>query len=284
MSLFWMILAMLAALLAAGFCAGMETGVMRLPESRLLGKAREGNRRAIALTDALQDTSRMITTLLVGNNLASAAFSAASAIVAVRLFTDQSAWLKGCWSFGSAIAMVFLGEYLPKVAFTTSPLKFTLAATPLYRLVAWILLPVAGVFTYVVKKGLGVAPARSREMGLSRDGLKSLVEDDDGNLTRLSGFERVLIERVLELQELFAVDLMHPGAPEDDTELRLPSTTRADHLLPAMRQSHERIVRIYDPNSLLDVGWLDEEDVLAVLTGPLKNASVQTNQPQKTER
>lgn len=271
MSLFAVIIAMAAAVAAAGFCAGMELGVMKVPESRLLGKAREGSRSAIALTDALQDTSRVITTLLVGNNIAAAAFSAASAMAAVRLFSGESAVFKSCWSAGAAVAMVFLGEYLPKLVFNASPLRCTLAFTPVYRLVAWILWPVAGVFTFLVKRGLGAAPAKSRKIGLSRDGLKSLVEDDDGNLTRLSSFERVLIERVLELQEMFAKELLHPGLPPEETELRLPANTRADHLLPAMRQAREKFVRIYNPATLADEGWLGEEDVLAVLTGPLKS-------------
>ncbi|MBR1870329.1 MAG: DUF21 domain-containing protein [Kiritimatiellae bacterium] len=266
--------AMVAALAAAAFFAGMETGVLALSPTRLAGLVRMGDKKAISLAESLEDKSRMLTTLLVGNNLAGSAFSTASAVAAVEWFADDGAWVRWTWSAGSALAMVFCGEYLPKLVFAIGPLKGSMEMAGAYRAAAWAFKPVVEVFAAFTRRLFG-EEKRRRDAVLSRDGLLDFVDNDGEAATRLSGFERAMIEKVLELQESFAEDLMHREQVPEGVELRIPATMRADDILPVMRKSKSRVAAVYDAESFKEVGWIGEEDILAALTDFLKTSNVE---------
>ena len=265
---------------AAGFFAGVETGFLSVPRVRLLSLVRQSAPRAKRLARILGDMSRVLTTLLVGNNLASVLFSTATAALGARLFWNMPA-ARSVWSLVAAVLMLFLGEYLPKLIFASRPLRRSLWASGPYRLLAVALaLPVAA-FSAFVRVVFRVRQPRSLRLGVSRDGLRMLVADRH-DATRLTQFERRLIDRVLMLQASFAKDLLHPATERDLAELKayrrpgksghfcIPSMTRGDDILPLMRRNQSPVAVVCDEETGAELGVVTEEDVLLALTGVLK--------------
>ena len=260
---------LLASVCAAGFCAGVETGFLSVSRVRLLPLVRQGSKRARRLAKALGNMSRVVTTLLVGNNLAAVTVSTVSAVLALRLFSD-SRLIQTAWSLFVAALMLFVGEYLPKLLFATRPLRRTLAAMRVYRPLESVLSPLVGVFAAVTRVVFKVRPMKGGRLGMSRAGFRTLVADKDGS-TRLTSFERTLIARVLDLQALSAADLMHPAAADAAAPaLRIASQTRGDDILPLMRRVRQPVASVFDEASGEIVGVVSEEDVLLALTGVLK--------------
>ena len=74
-----LIVLMAISLAVAAFCAGVETGFLSVSRVRLLSLVRQSAPRAKRLARILGDMSRVLTTLLVGNNLAAVLFSTATA-------------------------------------------------------------------------------------------------------------------------------------------------------------------------------------------------------------
>ena len=264
----------------AAFCAGVETGFLSVSRVRLLSLVRQSAPRAKRLSRILSDMSRVLTTLLVGNNLAAVLFSTASASVGAHLFADMPL-THSAWSLGSAVLMLFLGEYLPKLIFASRPLRRSLWASGPYRALAVALaLPVAA-FSAFVRAVFRVRQPRSLRLGVSRDGLRMLVADRH-DATRLTQFERRLIDRVLMLQASFAKDLLHPATEKDLAELKeyrrpgkaghfcIPSMTRGDDILPLMRRNQSPVAVVCDEATGAELGVVTEEDVLLALTGVLK--------------
>ncbi len=213
--------------------------------------------------------SRVLTTLLIGNNIAAVTVSSASTALASRMF-DSSPLFQAVWSLFVAALMLFGGEYLPKLLFATRPLRRSLAAMRAYRVLAFALAPLVAVFSAVTRVVFKVRPTRSARLGVSRAGLRTLISDKEGS-TRLTPFERTLIARVLDLQALFAADLMHPAAPTDAMPaLRIASRTRGDDILPLMRRVRQPVASVFDEATGEIVGVVSEEDVLLALTGVLK--------------
>ncbi len=264
-----LMLLLLAGICAAGFCAGVETGFLSVSRVRLLPLVRQHSKRARQLAKALRDMSRVVTTLLVGNNIAAVTVSTASTALALRMF-DSSPLFQAVWSLFVAALMLFGGEYLPKLLFATRPLRRSLAAMRAYRVLAFALAPLVAVFSAVTRVVFKVRPTRSARLGVSRAGLRTLISDKEGS-TRLTPFERTLIARVLDLQALFAADLMHPAAPTDAMPaLRIASRTRGDDILPLMRRVRQPVASVFDEATGEIVGVVSEEDVLLALTGVLK--------------
>ena len=271
---------MVVSVVAAGFFAGVETGFLSVSRVRLLSLVRQSAPRAKRLAKILGDMSRVLTTLLVGNNLASVLFSTATAALGTRLFSDMPV-TRSAWSLAAAVLMLFLGEYLPKLIFASRPLRRSLWAARPYRVAEWFLaLPVA-TFSALVRAVFRVRQPRSLRLGVSRDGLRMLVADRH-DATRLTQFERRLIDRVLMLQATFARDLMHPATKKDLEELKeyrrpgkaghfcIPAMTRGDDILPLMRRNRSPVAVVCDDKSGTELGVVTEEDVLLALTGTLK--------------
>ena len=265
---------------AAGFFAGVETGFLSVPRVRLLSLVRQSAPRAKRLARILGDMSRVLTTLLVGNNLASVLFSTATAALGARLFWNMPA-ARSVWSLVAAVLMLFLGEYLPKLIFASRPLRRSLLAAQPYRVAATILAVPVAAFSAFVRIVFRVRQPRSLRLGVSRDGLRMLVADRH-DATRLTQFERRLIDRVLMLQATFAKDLMHAATEKNLAELKeyrrpgkaghfcIPAMTHGDDILPLMRRNRSPVAVVCDETTGAELGVVTEEDVLLALTGTLK--------------
>jgi len=134
----------LITILLSGAFSGLETGVYRLSRLRLrLGEER-GDLKYVLLGRALRDSSALLLTLLVANNMANYLAASSVTILFLKVAPDRTAELLAT-SLTAPLLFVF-GESLPKNIF-------------LYR--ADALTPYLGPFLYVVHKVLtwsGIVP------------------------------------------------------------------------------------------------------------------------------
>ena len=181
-----------AALLLAAFCAGAETGFLSVSRERILHLSRAGGRKAKIVQSALSDMSRTLTTLLVGNNLAGVAFSSASAALSIELLGGSRV---GCavWSFGSALLVLYVSEFLPKMLCAARPLHFCLGMGQQYRALAAILRPVATLLIAVTNL---FVPRKDPKYSVTAKDLMRILRDRKDGVC-ISDFESALIGRIL---------------------------------------------------------------------------------------
>lgn len=191
-----LLLAMMAGLAVAGFCAGAETGFLSVSRGRILHMAREGSRAAKTVQTALRNMSSTVTGLLVGNNLATVTYSSASAAFATAVFADAP-WARTAWSCFSACLVLVLGEFVPKLFCSSRPLRRTLRLAPAYRVFAAALFPL----TWTIERVVGLFSRKSapREKTTPDDLLRILQDRKAG--VRLTDFESALIARILVLRK-----------------------------------------------------------------------------------
>ncbi len=180
------------ALLAAAFCAGAETAFMSVNRGRVLHLAREGSAAAKVVDGALNAMNRTLTTLLIGNNLAHVVFSSAAAALGARLCAG-SAWGHAVWTVGSAFAVLYLSEFLPKLFCSTRPLRRSLRLAPLFRGFSCALAPLTALAMAVT--GLFIPKGETKVKVTANDLLRILQDRKDG--VRLTDFESALISRIL---------------------------------------------------------------------------------------
>ena len=185
-------LAMLASLAVAAFSAGTETGFFSVNKGRVVHLAREGGKSALVLQRALQSMSDTLTSLLVGNNLAAVAFSSASAALAARTFPG-SASARAAWSVCAAFAVLYLGEFVPKLFFASRPLSRLVRVAPAFRVFSAALSPLTRVAAWLT--GLFVPKGDTKYKVTMNDLVRILQDRKDG--VRLTDFESALISRIL---------------------------------------------------------------------------------------
>lgn len=188
---FLLILVMLVTLAFAAFCAGAETAFLSVSRERVLHLSRAGGRKAKIVQKALSDMGRTMTTLLIGNNLASVAYSAASAALALRLCSGSVA--RAVWSFAAAFLVLYVSEFMPKLLCAARPLRRSLILADIYAVVAKGLSPL----TYIALKltNLFVSGKDSKYKLTTKDLIRILQDRKDG--VCLSDFESALIGRII---------------------------------------------------------------------------------------
>lgn len=188
---FLLILVMLVTLAFAAFCAGAETAFLSVSRERILHMSREGGRKAKLVHKALSDMGRTMTTLLIGNNLAAVAYSAASAALALRLCSGSVA--RTVWSFMAAFLVLYVSEFLPKLLCAARPLRRSLMLADIYDFVSWGLSPL----TYIALKitNFFISGKESKYKMTTKDLIRILQDRKDG--VCLSDFESALIGRIV---------------------------------------------------------------------------------------
>ena len=195
MTVVFLLLTVAAALATAAFCAGSETGFLSVGRGRVLHLAREGSVRAKAVLSAINDLGRTTTALLVGNNLASVVYSSATAALTVRLSADSRS-AGAAFSLGSALLLLMVGEFLPKLFCSARPLRRTLMLALYWRVFARVFVPVGSVVQMVVER---LMPKRETKFRMTPEFMLRILEDrKDG--VRLSDLESALIHRILVLR------------------------------------------------------------------------------------
>ena len=195
MSVVLLILAALAALAAAAFCAGAETAFLSVGRERILHLAREGGRKARIVQRAISAMPRTMTTLLIGNNLASVAYSSATAALAGALFA-QRATASAIWSFCAAFLLLYASEFLPKMLCAARPLRRSLTLAQPYRVMEAALRPLTALGMALTD---AFVPRKDTKYRLtSADLLRILQDRKDG--VCLSDFESALITRIIVLR------------------------------------------------------------------------------------
>lgn len=191
---FLLLLVMLVSLAFAAFCAGAETAFLSVSRERVLHMSRAGGRKAKIVQKALSDMGRTTTTLLIGNNLASVAYSAASAALALRLCSGSVT--RAVWSFAAAFLVLYVSEFLPKLLCAARPLRRSLMLADIYAWMSRGLSPL----TYIAIKltNLFISGKDSKYKLTTKDLIRILQDRKDG--VCLSDFESALIGRIIVLR------------------------------------------------------------------------------------
>ena len=195
MTVLLLIVAVVLSLALSAFCSGAETGFLSVRRGRVIHTAREGGVRAKIVWEAISNQGRTMTALLVGNNLANVSYSSASAALSAALFPDSSAAQTAWWSL-AALAVLYLGEFLPKLFASARPLRRLLMLAPVWTVFARIFVPVGTVIQMLIERLL---PKREVKPKMTPEVVLKILEDrKDG--VKLSDFESALIGRILLLR------------------------------------------------------------------------------------
>lgn len=195
MIVLFLIVAAVAMLALTAFCAGAETAFLSVSRERILHLAREGGRKAKIIHKAISTMPRTMTTLLIGSNLASVAYSSAMAELAEEFFVNRAA-ATALWSFSAAVTILYVSEFLPKMLCAARPLRRILAMATTYRALDAVLRPFTSFGMLLTN--LFVPRKEAKSSLTSADLLRILQDRKDG--VCLSDIESALITRIIVLR------------------------------------------------------------------------------------
>jgi CBS domain containing-hemolysin-like protein len=263
--LFLVLLALSLALSA--FFAGGETALVSLSRIDLQRLREKGDRRAPILRNLKMHTSRLLATILIGQNL----FTSAASSLATALAT---AWVGETYGVPGAIifstlALFIFAEMTPKSIAAASPVSISRAvAVPM----AWtmrVLSPIVNVLVKVSTGMLRLFGVPEKTPSLTEEEMKSLFNlgAEEGVI---HGEERKLLHNVLEFGDKTVRDIMVPRTKV----VALPETARFDDVRLVLKEHQFSRVPVYRGTLDNVVGILNAKDLFDLSDDEERNFSL----------
>ncbi|QYZ67555.1 MAG: hypothetical protein OI74_09560 [Gammaproteobacteria bacterium (ex Lamellibrachia satsuma)] len=197
---------MLSALLVlSGVFSGSETALVSLSMARAEALYNEGRRGAHALYILKTDPSRMLITILIGNNVVNIAASAMATVIATDLFGHTG---PGIAVGVLTVLILIFGEITPKSIATRYSETISLIVAPL--MVGFMRLIYPLVWTFLQLTNVIQASTRASEDPLVTESEVITMVGHGEEEGVIEKDEREMIERVFNFNDLKAEDVMTP--------------------------------------------------------------------------
>ncbi len=204
-------IAILVLILLSGFFSATETAYSCVNRIKLKTYVTQGKKNAKAVYRfADEGYDKLVTAILIGNNIVNLTASALGTILFTRLLIGGNyADLAPTVSTAVLTVVVLLcGEITPKYVASVYPEKVCFFAYPLMQLFYWILWPISKVFDFY-KAGLAKVFKLKKDETVTDEELLSLVEEAEESGT-LKEDESELVRSALEFDDLKVEDILVP--------------------------------------------------------------------------
>jgi len=253
-------LSILVLIMLSGFFSGSETALTAASRARMHQLEKNGDRRAIVVTNLIERRDQLIGALLIGNNLVNILASALATSFFLNLFGEAGVAVA---TLVMTVLVVIFAEVMPKSWALSSADRFALGVAPILRPVVILLSPLARLVTGLVRIILarfGVHVGIESNMLSGHDELRGAVEvlHRDGSVVK---DDRDRLGGVLDLHELELSDVMiHRTAMET---INLADTP--EQILKQVLDSQFTRIPLWEREPDNIIGLLHSKDVLRAI-------------------
>lgn len=191
----------------SAYFSGSETGMMTLNRYKLRHQAKNGHRAARRVEKLLRRPDRLISLVLIGNNLVNILASSLATIVGMRLYGDAGvAIATGILTF----AVLVFAEVLPKTVAALYPDKVAYPSSLLLGPLQIIMMPLVWLLnsiTRVLMRMMGIKTDAAISSALSKEELRTIVYE---SRSLMSNRNQDMLLSVLDLEKVNVDDIMVP--------------------------------------------------------------------------
>lgn len=215
----------------SAFFSSSETSLVSCNRIRLRSMVDEDDRRLRHLNQVLDNQSKMLAAILIGNNIVNLTASSLTTTLAIRIGGSYTVGLvTGLLTF---LILIF-GEISPKTAATVNAEKPALFAAPIIHFLMIALTPVIVVINAIAGlflRLLGIDPNKKQEV-ITEDELRTIVDvsHEEGVIEKE---ELEMINNVVDFGDSLAKDVMIP---------------RIDMIFADVNATYEELIEIYRTN------------------------------------
>lgn len=195
-------------LILSAFFSSAETAFSTVNRVRITTMEEEGNKRAGLVEKILQSYSKMLSTILIGNNIVNIAASSLTTILATRLFGN--AWV-GLTTGVLTLLVLLFGEIIPKTYAKLNNVKICLSYAPVIRFLMFILTPVVFVIDKIsngLLRLMRIDP-NDKYSGITESEILTYVEVGH-EAGVIESEEKEIINNVFDFSDRVAKDVMIP--------------------------------------------------------------------------
>ena len=198
---------MLICLIFSAFFSATETAYTSMNKTKMKNLAAEGNKRAERVLKQSENYDRLLSTVLVGNNIVNITLSSVSTIYFVKLLAETRAENMAATISTIVITVVVLlfGEISPKSIAKDHPEGFAMGVSAFLGFLIAVLTPINAIFM-LWKKILSKIFKPTNNDTVTEGELLTLVDEahEDGSVDEYS---KELIENIFDFDDLSAAEI-----------------------------------------------------------------------------
>ena len=197
------IVIMAVCLALSAYCSATETAFSSANTTRLRTLAEKGSGNAALALKLLEQYDRLLSTILIGNNIVNIATASIGTVLFVRHYGVAGATIS---TVVVTVVVLIFGEISPKSIAKDCAEKCAMLSAPILRVLIWVLMPLNLLFS-LWKKLLAKVFRLNTDSKMSQEELLMLVDEvqQDGSIDRDEG---ELLKNAIGFSEQEAQDIL----------------------------------------------------------------------------
>ena len=242
----------------SAFFSSAETALTTVNKIRIRNLAEAGDKSAVTLTKVLEDQGKMLSAILVGNNVVNLTASSMSTTLAMNIWSNKAV---GVATGVLTLVILVFGEISPKTISTLYSEKISFKYAKFIYLFMTVMTPViyaVNVLSSGFLRLVHVDPNRKQE-AITEDELRTIVEvsHEEGVI---ESEEKKIINNVFDFGDSVAKDIMVPRI--DMAMVEVDATY--DELIDIFREEKYTRMPVYEETTDNVIGIINMKDVLLI--------------------
>lgn len=256
------IVAIFILVLLSAYFSATETAFTSVNKIRLKNMAYSGDKKAETVLKLSEKYDKLLTTILVGNNIANITMTSVATVLFIDLFGPYGATLA---TVVITIIVLVFGEITPKNIVKEVPENFSKFSAPALKFFMTLLTPVNFIFT-MWKKFIAKVFKLNDNEAITGDEILTMVEEAEEG----GGIEKrhsELIQNAIEFYELTAEDVMTPRPEMEAIETDCPK----EELAEIFKKTGFSRLPVYEEDIDKIIGVINQKDFHNYIVGTGKN-------------
>ena len=220
-------------LIGSGFFSASETALMSLSRIKIRHMEEDGVRGAKLVSSLLENSNRLLSSILVGNNIVNIAATSISTSLFITLWGEQG--VAAATALMTVLVLIF-GEITPKTISANSPEKVSIFVAKPIKVFMVILSPIVWVFNVITK-------VIFKLLGVDDDGVKPFITEEELKTMVNVSHE----EGVLEMEER---EIINNVFEFGDMQAKEAMVQRLDMIAIDLEDSYDEIIELFKQEKL----------------------------------
>lgn len=201
------LIGILICVVFSGYFSASETAFTTINRIRLKTLAEDGDAGAKLVLKVSENYDKMLTTILIGNNIVNIASASMATLIFAALLADQDLGASVSTAVMTIVVLIF-GEVSPKCLAKENPESFARFSAPILKFLMFILTPINFVFMQW-RKLLSLIFKKKPENRMTQEELITIVDEaqSEGGIDEENG---ELIRSAIEFDDVDAREILTP--------------------------------------------------------------------------
>ncbi len=253
-----LIIIIIVCLIFSAYFSATETAFTTLNKVRVKTKADDGNRRAKLVLKLANDYDRLLSTILIGNNIVNILASSMGTLLFISWCNGNNDLASVLSTIVLTILVLIFGEISPKSLAKEFPETFAFFSAPIINVLIYVLLPLNFLFSQW-KKLLNKLFRSKEDNTITDDELITMVDEAEHE-GGINAQESELIKSAIEFNDLEVKDIFIPRVDV----VMADAGSSVEDISQIFEETHFSRLPVYKDTVDNVIGILHEKDFIAM--------------------